>query len=95
VQRGDVDGSSFAFGLDSDDDQKWDYAGTRNGQLPLRTIVRARLYDVSPVAYPAYDQTTVSARAQADARAEARQTRTFEADPDSRAREMRMAAVTK
>ena len=62
VKRGDVDGSSFAFQVDDDE---WEYP---KGQLPLRTIRKVHLYDVSPVTYPAYAQTSVSARAEARAK---------------------------
>jgi len=54
VSRGDVSQSSFAFQVQDED---WDFTGP----LPLRTIRSARLFDVSPVTYPAYDATTVSA----------------------------------
>lgn len=57
VQRGDVNQSSFAFEVT---EEEWDY-GVR-GEMPLRTIKAVRLYDVSPVTYPAYESTTVSAR---------------------------------
>jgi HK97 family phage prohead protease len=57
VQRGDVSQSSFAFEVLEDE---WSY-GTR-GEMPTRTIRAVKLYDVSPVTYPAYESTTVSAR---------------------------------
>ncbi len=56
IARGDVQGSSFSF---ETQDESWDYP--KSG-LPLRTIRRAKLYDVGPVTFPAYEQTTVSAR---------------------------------
>lgn len=55
VARGDVQGSSFSFEVDEDE---WDYSG----DTPVRTITRVTLYDVGPVTFPAYEQTTVSAR---------------------------------
>lgn len=61
VQRGDISQSSFAFSVD---EEAWDYSG---GDLPLRTVTRATLYDVSPVTYPAYEATSVSARSAAEA----------------------------
>lgn len=69
IQRGDVDGSSFGFIVDgvqvsdANDDQK----------LPLRTVTSVELFDVSPVTYPAYPQTSVQAR---DAMTAARETET-------------------
>jgi len=55
IKRGDVDGVSFGFqmishDLDEDDD------------MPLRTITKARLLEVSAVAFPAYPDSEVSAR---------------------------------
>lgn len=62
ILRGDINQSSFAFVVEG---EEW------NGKSkpPVRTITKVRLYDVSPVTYPAYAQTTVSARAEARAAA--------------------------
>lgn len=65
IKRGDVTGSSFGFRvLDDDWDDKQD--------PPLRTIRKVELYDVSPVTFPAYPQTSVSARSKAAALVEAK-----------------------
>jgi HK97 family phage prohead protease len=64
IERGDVSGSSFAFTIESDDDEAWDYEPVKKGQLPIRTIKRVSLYDVSPVTYPAYEGTSISARSE-------------------------------
>lgn len=57
IQRGDITQSSFAFTIDDDE---W------TADRKLRTIKRVgRLYDVSPVTYPASPTTTVQARAMA------------------------------
>lgn len=62
IKRGDVSGSSFAFTVE-DDGEEWDDSEVKSGKLPLRKIMRvAELYDVSPVTYPAYPDTSVSAR---------------------------------
>jgi HK97 family phage prohead protease len=61
IARGDVSGSSFAFTVENDDDV-WDDSEVKKGKLPLRTIRKVSLYDVSPVTYPAYEGTSVSAR---------------------------------
>jgi HK97 family phage prohead protease len=62
VERGDVSQSSFAFRVDEDE---WDESEVKAGKLPLRKIVRvAPLFDASCVTYPAYEATTVSARAE-------------------------------
>jgi phage head maturation protease len=57
VKRGDISQSSFAFEVT---DEEWDYG--KRGEMPMRTIKNVRLYDVSPVTYPAYSATSVSAR---------------------------------
>lgn len=62
VSRGDVNQSSFGFSVQGPDDEEWDFSETERGLLPLRTIKRAKLYDVSPVTYPAYEETTAEAR---------------------------------
>jgi HK97 family phage prohead protease len=64
VKRGDVTGSSFGFTVTED---RWDESEMKKGKLPLRTILSAELYDVSPVTYPAYPTTSVSARSRAEA----------------------------
>lgn len=62
IARGDVSQSSFAFSVDA---EEWVRA-QKPGELPLRVIKRATLYDVSPVTYPAYEETSVSARSAAE-----------------------------
>lgn len=55
VQRGDISQSSFGFSVAEDE---WD-----RGDVRRRTIKKvARLYDVSPVTYPAYPDTSVAMR---------------------------------
>ena len=66
VARGDISQSSFAFSVD---DESWDYP--KGGGMPTRTVKRATLYDVSPLTYPAYASTTVSARSLEAAKADA------------------------
>jgi HK97 family phage prohead protease len=58
VQRGDVKGMSFAFSVVK---EVW-HEETEDGE-PLREILEARLYEVSPVTFPAYPMTEVEARA--------------------------------
>lgn len=61
IRRGDVDGSSFRFAVDRDGvdlDRDDDTGGT------VRTIRQvAKLIDVGPVTFPAYDATTTAMRA--------------------------------
>lgn len=61
IKAGDVSQSSFAFTVK---EEKWEFA-TRENKLEKdrRTIIKLeRLFDVSPVTYPAYQDTTVAAR---------------------------------
>ncbi|MCC5855126.1 MAG: HK97 family phage prohead protease [Idiomarina sp.] len=59
LKRGDIDQSSFAFRVARDGD-KWDE--DEDGVL-VRTVHRiSKLFDVSPVTFPAYPDTKVSAR---------------------------------
>lgn len=64
VERGDVTGSSFGFFVE---EEKWQEPAKGSRELPLRTILKASLFDVSPVTYPAYDSTSVSARSRSHA----------------------------
>lgn len=59
VQRGDVTQSSFGFEVL---EEKWTEPDPKSKALPLRTILKAKLWDVSPVTYPAYEETTAEAR---------------------------------
>jgi HK97 family phage prohead protease len=61
LRRGDIDQSSFSFTVEEDSWQQPDQAAGR--PLAKRTITKvARLYDVSPVTYPAYPDATVALR---------------------------------
>lgn len=62
IDRGDITQSSFAFVV-GEDNETWD----ESGDIPIRTIHKfEELYDVSPVTYPAYESTSVSARGMVD-----------------------------
>lgn len=56
VERGNVSQGSFAFEATS---ERWQYD---ERDIPLREILETNLYDVSPVTYPAYADTSVHAR---------------------------------
>lgn len=64
VQRGDIRHSSFAFTV-----RKELWTNPENPtDLPLRAVLEVeRLYDVSPVTFPAYPTTTASVRSQVEA----------------------------
>lgn len=59
MQRGDVDQMSFGFEAIRDE-----WAEAPAGGLPIRTLLEVRLYDISPVTFPAYPQTSAQVRAQ-------------------------------
>lgn len=54
IKRGDVDGVSFGFKKEEDE---W-----ADGDVTLRSITKAKLLEVSAVAFPAYPDSGVSAR---------------------------------
>lgn len=60
IRRGDVDQMSFAFDVL---DGTWDQ--DESGVL-IRTLRKVKLYEVSPVTFPAYTGTSVSARGGAE-----------------------------
>jgi HK97 family phage prohead protease len=71
LKRGDIDQSSFSFTV-SRDGQKWEEKQEGEGPTFLkRTITKvARLFDVSPVTYPAYPDATVALRSLQEFQAE-------------------------
>jgi HK97 family phage prohead protease len=59
IERGDVDGQSFSFTTKTD---RWTYSN-EPGKPALREILEVDgLFDVGPVAYPAYPKTDVGVR---------------------------------
>lgn len=58
IKRGDVDGVSFGFNVPEGGDE----VAEPDDDLPLRTINKAKLLEVSAVAFPAYPDSQVSAR---------------------------------
>jgi HK97 family phage prohead protease len=61
LQRGDISGMSFGFRVRKD---TWD----ETGDMPVRTIQAVDLYEVSAVAFPAYDDTSIGLRSLDDSR---------------------------
>jgi Escherichia/Staphylococcus phage prohead protease len=57
IRNGNITQSSFAFRVI---DESWDFF---DDQPDVRTIQKAEVFDVSPVTYPAYPDTTVAVRA--------------------------------
>ena len=65
IERGDISGMSFGFIVTK---QTWD----ETGPVPTRTIEAVDLREVSVVAFPAYDDTTIAMRSLNEVRGEAR-----------------------
>lgn len=63
VERGDISGMSFGFRVTK---ETWD----ETGDVPVRTIHMLELHEVSAVAWPAYEDTTIGLRSLEAARAE-------------------------
>ena len=61
LERGDVDRSSFGFEVL---EESW-RSPTEAQPYPVRILHEVRLYDVSPVTFPAYPQTSAEAREKA------------------------------
>jgi len=62
VERGDLDGMSFMFTVDAD---IWEDIESEH---PTRTITKlGKIFEVSAVTFPAYEQTSISARGLSDA----------------------------
>lgn len=58
IKRGDVDGVSFGFRMRK---EEWDESDPDN---VTRTITQADLFEISPVGFPAYPDSQVSARSE-------------------------------
>lgn len=69
IRRGDVSGMSFAFTVKK---QEWEFFDDPTMEkLDRRTITEIGvLYDIGPVTYPAYDQTSVGLRMKVEAKRE-------------------------
>jgi HK97 family phage prohead protease len=63
LERGDISGMSFGFRVTHDE---WD----ESGDVPARTIHKVELFEVSAVAFPAYDDTSIALRSLDEARKE-------------------------
>lgn len=58
IKRGDISQQSFAFEV-MPEGETWAFPAKAPAE---RTLIKLRLWDVSPVTYPAYTDTTVAAR---------------------------------
>lgn len=59
IQRGDISGMSFMFGIDG---EEWEGLDSDHPTRHIRSI--SKVYEVSAVTFPAYEDTTISARSQ-------------------------------
>jgi HK97 family phage prohead protease len=68
VKRGDISQSSFAFTVRQ---EEWQYPEKGSKTLPIRVVKEVeKLFDVSPVTFPAYPQTTAAVRSKFESLAE-------------------------
>lgn len=67
VSRGDISGMSFMFAVDKD---SWDDLDSEHPTRHIRSF--AKIFEVSAVTFPAYEQTSISARGLSDALESAR-----------------------
>lgn len=90
IRSGDIDQSSYAFTID---DQEWE---ERADGKEVRTIKKyARLYDVSPVTYPADPDTSVAKRSYEMTKQEDETTEEKEVDnTDKKYRDRRLSLIS-
>lgn len=71
LERKDVTGSSFIFRTTK---EEWTEPAADSDEMPLRRILEAELYELGPVTFPAYEDSTASvgARSKSEAIHEAR-----------------------
>lgn len=94
VQREDVTGMSFMFGIDS---ERWDDLESEHPTRHIESI--SSVVEVSAVTFPAYDSTSINARSESEALERARlevetarqQTREKNAEQDEKALELAKA----
>lgn len=94
VQREDVTGMSFMFGIDS---ERWDDLESEHPTRHIEAI--SSVVEVSAVTFPAYDSTSINARSESEALERARlevetarqQTRDKDAEQDEKALELAKA----
>lgn len=63
ITRGDIDACSFGFNVAPGGDEWSEVQGADGLLTTVRRLTKVMLFDVSPVTFPAYPQTSVSARA--------------------------------
>jgi uncharacterized protein len=81
IERGDINQMSFGFVTRADE---WD---DKDKEIPIRTLKDVELWDVSPVTFPAYPQTSVSVKSADEIYQEFRQSQEAEkSDEDREAR---------
>lgn len=85
IDRGDVTGSSFGFNVI---EERWEFSEDED-KPDKRTLVKVKLWDVSPVTFPAFDDTDVAVRKHKECRTayEARQKESRSADPEPATRQ--------
>jgi uncharacterized protein len=59
IEREDLDGMSFGFIATEDE---WNMVEFEGGERAIRTVIKAEIFDVSAVTFPAYTDTTIALR---------------------------------
>lgn len=78
IEKGDVNQSSFQFRIK---EQSWVWGDKSKGEVDLRKIMKVeKLYDVSPVTFPAYPDTSVAKRSYEEARQAERPDESYKLD---------------
>ncbi len=93
IERGDVTGSSFGFDVL---EEKWEFSEDEN-KPDKRTLLKVKLWDVSPVTFPAFDDTDVAVRKHKEARTafDAEKTEHREEEPPAAQEEPESPSETK
>lgn len=81
IERGDISQMSFAFQTLK---EEWQFAEAK-GDMDLRRIKKVRLFDVSPVTFPAYEGTDIALRSRDERKKELKPEPPAEPKPAQRA----------
>ncbi len=89
IERGDIDQMSFGFRVKAGG-QEW----SEEGEEVIRTLTDVALFDVSPVTFPAYQETDVAVRSLAAYREDINaRDQHIRAQAESRRRRLRLLQI--
>lgn len=84
IARGDISQMSFGFTVEAD---RWSYEEGKD----VRELLKVRLFDVSPVTFPAYTQTECGLRSQEEVLKSHKQILEEKQQSDSQKRQQKLA----